>query len=117
MDNFLNVPLVNRLQVRVKNIQSTHVEGENVEIVKYLKINMDKYVLHSHFYAMDMDEVDIVLEYLWIESMGTININVQKTFLKLWYKKKKIALDDVSLNKKDGPTEANKGVIVESKVE
>jgi hypothetical protein len=74
-------------------------------------------VLHSQFYAMDMDEVDIILEYPWIESMGTININVQKMFLKLWYKKKKIALDDVSLNKKDGPTEAKKGVIVESKVD
>jgi hypothetical protein len=78
---------------------------------------MDKYVLHSDFYSMDMDEVDIILGYLWTESVGTININVQKKFLKLWYKKKKITLQDVSLNKKDGPTEANKTVIVESKVE
>jgi hypothetical protein len=44
---------------------------------------MDKYVLHSYFYAMDIDEVDIVLGYPWIESMDTININVQKNFLKL----------------------------------
>ena len=42
--NFINVQLVNRLQVPVKNIQSTQVEGENVQTVKDLKINMDKCV-------------------------------------------------------------------------
>ncbi len=87
--NFINVELVNRLQVPIKNIQSTHVEGENVQSFKYLKITMDKYVLHSNFYAMEMDEVDIVLGYPWMRSVGTININVQNNFLKLWYKKKK----------------------------
>jgi hypothetical protein len=117
MHNFINVQLVNRLQVPIKNIQSTNVEGENVQIFKDLKITMDKYVLHSDFYAMDMDEVDIVLGYPWIESVGTININVQKKFLKLWYKKKKITLQDVSLSKKDGPMEASKEVIAQSEVE
>jgi hypothetical protein len=66
---------------------------------------------------MDRNEVDIVLGYPWIELVGTININVQKMFLKLWYKKKKIALKDMSLSKKDGPTEASKEVIVDFKVE
>ena len=61
MHNFFNVQLVNRLQVPVKNIQSTQVEGENVQIFKDLKISMDKYVLHSDFYAMDMHKVDILL--------------------------------------------------------
>jgi hypothetical protein len=117
MHNFINVQLVNRLQVLVKNIQSTQVEGENVQIFKYLNITMDKYVLHSCFYAMDTDEVDIVLGYPWIELVGTININVKYKFLKLWYKKKKITLQDVSLSQKDGPMEASKEVIVESKVE
>jgi hypothetical protein len=108
LHNFINVKLVNRLQVLAKNVQSTQVEGENVQIFKDLKITMDKYVLHSNFYAMDMDEVDIVLGYPWMESVGTININVQKKFLKIWYKKKKITLQDVSLSKKDGPMEASK---------
>jgi hypothetical protein len=101
----------------VKNIQSTQVRSENVQIVKDLNITMDKYVLHSDFYAMDMDEVDIVLGYPWIESVGIININVQKKFLKLWYKKKKITLQDVSLLKKDGSIEASKEVIAKSEVE
>jgi hypothetical protein len=80
------------LQVPTKNIQSTQVEGESVQIFKYLKLSKEKYVMHSYFYAIDMDDVNIVLGYPWIESMGTININVQNKFLKLWYKKKKITL-------------------------
>jgi hypothetical protein len=78
---------------------------------------MDKYVLHSYFEALDMGDEDIVLGYPWIESVGNININVQKDFLKLWYKKKKITVQDVSLSKKCGPREASKEVIVESEVE
>jgi hypothetical protein len=65
---------------------------------------------------MDMDEVDIVLGYPWIESMGTININLQNKFLKLWYKKKKITLQYVSLSNKYGPMEASKEVIAEYEV-
>jgi hypothetical protein len=45
---------------------------------------MEKYVLHYDFHAIDMDDVDIVLGYPWMNSVGTININVQKKFLKLW---------------------------------
>lgn len=44
---------------------------------------MDKYVLHSNFYASNMANVDVVLGYPWMEEVGTININVQKKFLKL----------------------------------
>ena len=42
---------------------------------------------------------------------------MQNKFLKLWYKKKKITLQDVSLSKKDGPMEASKEVIAQSEVE
>jgi hypothetical protein len=69
------------------------------------------------FHAIDMDDVDIVLGYPWMDSVGTININVQKKFLKLWYKKKKITLQDVSLSKKEGPMGESKEVIAESEVE
>jgi hypothetical protein len=51
-----------------------------------------------------MAHVDIVLGYPWMELVGIVNINVQMKFLKLWYKKTKITLQDVSLSKKDGPT-------------
>jgi hypothetical protein len=42
-------------------------------------------VLHSYFHAIDMDDVDIVLGYIWMDSVGTININVKNKFLNLWY--------------------------------
>ena len=82
-----------------KKKEHTQVNNEEVKIYKDLKISMDKYVLHSDFYASDMAKVDVVLGYPWMESVGTININVQKKFLKLWYKKKKITLQDTSINK------------------
>ena len=44
-----------------------------------------------------MDDVDIVLEYPWMQSVGTININVENKFVNLWYKKKEITLQDMSL--------------------
>ena len=33
-----------------------------------------------------------------MDSIGTINLNVQKKFPKLWYKKKKVTLHDISLS-------------------
>jgi hypothetical protein len=104
--------LAKRLQVPTKHIQSTQVEGENVQIFKDLKITMDKYVLHSYFHAIDMDDVDIILGYPWMDSIGTININVQKKFMKLWYKKNKITLQDISLTKQEGPKVAHEEVLV-----
>jgi hypothetical protein len=38
-----------------------------------------------------------------LDSIDTININVQKMFLKLSYKKNKIALQDIYLTKQEGP--------------
>ena len=69
---------------------------------------MDKYVLHSYFEALDMGDEDIVLGHHWIELVGIININVKNKFLKIWYKKKKITLQDVSLSKKYGPMGVSK---------
>jgi len=97
--NFMNVNLVKKLQVPTKHIENTQVDNEDVKVYKDLKISMDKYVLHGDFYASEIDNMDVVLGYPWMESMGTININVQKKFFKLWYKKKKITLQDISINK------------------
>ena len=97
--NFLSVNLAKKLQVPTKQIEHTEVDNEDVQVYKDLKISMDKYVLHGDFYASDMDNMDVVLGYPWMESVGTININVQKKFLKLWYKKKKITLQDISIHK------------------
>ena len=54
--NFINVNLAKKLQVYAKHIQSTQVDGENVQLFKDLKLTMDKYVLHSNFYSLDMKD-------------------------------------------------------------
>ena len=55
------------MRVPTKHIQSTQVHGENFQIFKDLNITMDKYELHSKFYSLDMDGVDVFLGYLWIQ--------------------------------------------------
>jgi len=97
--NFINVNLAKKLQILAKHIENTQVDNEDVLVYKDLKISMDKYVLHGDFYTSEMDNMDVFLGYPWMEFVGTININVQKKFLKLWYKKKKITLQDISINK------------------
>jgi len=87
--NFLNVNLEKKMQVPTKHIENIHVDDEDVQVYKDLKISMDKYVLQGDFYTSEMDNMYVVLGYPWMESVGTININVQKKFLKLWYRKKK----------------------------
>jgi hypothetical protein len=72
MHNFINVDLTKRLQVP----QSTQVEGKNVRIFEDLKITMDKYVFHSYFYTIDMDDVDIILRHPLMGLVGTVNIDV-----------------------------------------
>ena len=74
------------------------MDGEHVQVFKDLKLTMDKYVLHSDFYALDMKDVDIILGYLWMDSINNININVRKKFLKIWYNKRKVTLQDISLS-------------------
>jgi len=47
-----------------------------------------------------------------MELVGIMNINVQKKFLNLWYKKNKFTLQDISLTKKKGTKMELEGFIV-----
>ena len=76
--NFINVHLAKILQIPAIQMEHTQVKNEQVQVYKDLKISMDMYVLHSYFYASYMANVDVVLGYPWMESVGTININVQR---------------------------------------
>jgi hypothetical protein len=71
------------LQVTKKNIQIKWVDDQSVQFFKDLKFTMDKCVLHSNFSAIDMIDLDVVLGYPWIPTIGTININVENMFVKL----------------------------------
>ena len=84
------------MKVPTKYIQITHVDGENFQIFKDLKITMDKCVAFRILFFR-YGCVDVVLGYLWMQSVGTVNFNVEKKFVKIWYKKKKIALQYMSL--------------------
>jgi hypothetical protein len=64
------------MELLVKHIQRTQVEGENVQIFKHLNITMDTHVFNSHFCVTYMDDVDIILRYPWMASLGMINSNV-----------------------------------------
>ena len=66
-NNYINVDLTHMLQLPTNNICRTQVDGEHVQVFKDLKITMDKYALHSDFQAIDMDNVDIVLGYPWMQ--------------------------------------------------
>ena len=66
---------------------------------KDLKVSIGNYVLHLYFHARDMDNVDMVLDYPCMDPIGTNNLNAKNNFLKLWYKKNKITLQDISLSK------------------
>ena len=74
--NLINVSLTKKLQVPAKQMEHTQVNNEEVRVYKDLKISMDKYVLHSNFNGSDMANVDVVLGYPWMESMGIIIIYV-----------------------------------------
>ena len=50
---------------------------------------MDKYVFHLDLYAIYMDDIDIILGYPWMDSIGASNINMENKFLNILYKKKK----------------------------
>ena len=77
------------MQVPAKHIQGTQVDGENVQVFKDLKVTMDKYVLHSNFCAIDMDDVDVVLGYLWMDSIGTIISMCKRNFKSFGTRKRK----------------------------
>jgi len=65
-----------KLQVSIKDIAKSQVDNENVQIYKDLKLSMNKYVFHCDFYTSYMDYMDVVFGYPWMESVGTVNINV-----------------------------------------
>lgn len=67
---------------------------------------MNKCVIHSDLYALFMDGMDVVSRYPWMDLVDTVIVTVQKKFLKLWYKNKKITLQDISVSEKVETKEA-----------
>ena len=76
MHDFINSKLAKSLMLLARNVCSTHIDGEHAQMFTDLKIIMGNYVLDFDFQARDMDNMDIVLVYPWMKSMGTINLNL-----------------------------------------
>lgn len=65
--NFINVNLAKNMQVSAKHIENTQVDDKDVQVYKDLKISMDTYVLDGDFYTSEMDNMDVVFGYPWME--------------------------------------------------
>jgi hypothetical protein len=76
--NLINATMVKILHVPSQHILSTQVDGETMELFRDLKVSMGNYVLHWNFHTKDIDNVDRVLGYSWMDLVGTFNLNVQK---------------------------------------
>lgn len=59
---------------------------------------MEKCVLHLYFYVLNMDDVNFVLGYPWMELVSIVNITMKKNFLNLWYKKNKVTIYRIFLS-------------------
>lgn len=71
------------------------MSGNDIQTFEDLKLSNDKHVLYQKFHALDMDGLDIILGYPWLESFRRININMQKKSTKLSYRNK-VTLKDIT---------------------
>ena len=103
--NYVSPKCANQLVIPESNIVEKNTLGEydkQYDISK-LHLNIGDYTFTSkftvktlHFYDSDLDS-DIVLGLPWMETLGSFILNTKKRFLTFSYKKKKIMLQDFTL--------------------
>lgn len=71
---------IKKLYVQAKLMKDSLTKGKDIPIFEDLKLSMDRYILHSNFYASDMDGLYIFFGYPWLESLGTTNISVHERY-------------------------------------
>jgi hypothetical protein len=69
-------------------------------------------LFQSIFHAIDVEYVDIFVGYHFIDLIGIVNINVKKKFMKIWYKKNKVTLQNISSSKCQGKKVAHEEELV-----
>jgi hypothetical protein len=99
--NHISIDLANQLIIPLTNVIETKdfFFGNQYDI-KDLPLTLEDYKLVSNFEVATTyeKEVDIILGSTWLEILGSLILNLEKKFLMLSYKKKKIKLHDVSVN-------------------
>ena len=62
-----------------------------------LTINEYKFTSQFNVSTIYLNEVDIILGSPWMETLGSVILNMKKKFLTFSYKKKQLTLKDVSM--------------------
>ena len=60
-----------------------------------IKLSMGEYVLTSPMLSIPMGGADVVLEFQWLQSLGTITFNFQELFMKFSMEGKEIELSGI----------------------
>jgi hypothetical protein len=95
--NHISMDLANQLIIpRTSVIETKDFLGNKYDI-KDLPLTLKDYKLVSNFKGTTIyeKEVDIILVSTWLETLGSLILNLEKKFLMFSYKKKKIKLHDV----------------------
>ena len=61
-----------------------------------IDISMGKYVLNSPMIVIPMGGVDVVLGVQWLQSLGTMDFNFQKLFMKFSWEGKEYELNGIT---------------------
>jgi hypothetical protein len=95
-ENYINIDIANQLSILESNIIEKNFGKTQI---KNLQVTIDGYKYISEFDVTKMFEPDvgIILGSTWLETLGTFILNVGKTFLTFFYKRKKVTLQDISM--------------------
>ena len=63
-----------------------------------INLAMGEYVLNSPIISMPMGGVDVVLGVQWLQSLGTMDFNFQKLFMKFSWEGKEYDLNGITEN-------------------
>jgi hypothetical protein len=91
-ENYIDVDIANQLQIPESSIEK--IKLWNKDQINNLSLRIDNYIFVSQFIvkSIDLEDVDIVLGFDWMETLGTFFLNAQNKFLTFFYKKKRITL-------------------------
>ena len=61
-----------------------------------INMSMGGYVLNSPMIDLPMGGVDVMLGFQWLQSLGTVDFNIQKLFMKLSWEGKEYELNGIT---------------------
>jgi hypothetical protein len=99
-NNYVSTECANQLVIPESNIIETiDSMGEKQYDISNLQLSIGDYTFVSQFTVKSLfhDDSDIILGSSWMEALGSFILNTKKKFLTFSYKKKKITLQDSTL--------------------